>query len=58
MFSNECKRAKVKCIRLEEDDKCQRCNTMKVSCLIVPTAIQSAKDRDKERPKSKLDEYV
>ncbi|KAH9869970.1 hypothetical protein J1614_006891 [Plenodomus biglobosus] len=53
---NECKRTKVKCIRQEEDANCQRCTTMKTTCIVVPTAIQSAKDKDKEKHRTKIDE--
>ncbi|KAF2845910.1 hypothetical protein T440DRAFT_502092 [Plenodomus tracheiphilus IPT5] len=53
---NECKRTKVKCIRKEDDADCQRCTTMKTACVVVPTAIQSAKDKDKEKHKTKVDD--
>ncbi|KAF2026753.1 fungal-specific transcription factor domain-containing protein [Setomelanomma holmii] len=53
---NECKRCKVKCIRMEEDADCQRCATMKVACIVVPTAVQSAKEVNKDRRKSRSDE--
>jgi len=57
-LSNECKRTKVKCIRKEGDVACQRCTTMKFTCVVIPTAIQSAKDNDKEKLKTKLNECV
>ncbi|KAH7066733.1 fungal-specific transcription factor domain-containing protein [Paraphoma chrysanthemicola] len=53
---NECKRCKVKCIRMEEENDCQRCTTMKIACIVVPTAAQSAKEINKERRKSRGDE--
>lgn len=31
---------------------------MKVTCIIVPTATQTAKEKDKTREKSQVDEYV
>lgn len=46
--SNECKRAKVKCMKLEYDEKYQCCTTMKVLYLIVPSTFQSAKDKTKK----------
>ena len=53
---NQCKRSKSKCIRPNEGDaKCQRCALMKVACVVIPTANQAAKDRDKEKRKT-LDE--
>ncbi|KAL6707488.1 hypothetical protein ACN47E_004058 [Coniothyrium glycines] len=56
---NQCKRSKSKCIRLSESEsKCQRCTTMKVACIVVPTANQSAKDKDKEKRKSTVDESL
>ncbi len=54
--SNECKRCKVKCIRLEDNIDCQRCSTMNVACVIVPTATQNAKEKEKSREKSHVDE--
>lgn len=55
-ISNECKRCKVKCIRLDDNADCQRCSTMKVTCIIVPTATQTAKEKDKNKEKNHLDE--
>lgn len=54
--SNECKRCKVKCIRLNDDDDCQRCSSMKVACIVVPTATQSAKEKDKNKEKITTEE--
>ncbi|KAH9872307.1 hypothetical protein IAQ61_005142 [Plenodomus lingam] len=53
---NECKRTKVKCIRKEDDTTCQRCTTMKTPCIVVPSAIQSAKDKDKDKHRTKVDD--
>lgn len=55
-ISNECKRCKVKCIRLDDSVDCQRCSTMKVTCIVVPTATQTAKEKDKNKEKSHMDE--
>jgi hypothetical protein len=54
--SNECKRCKVKCIQLDESADCQRCSTMKVTCIVMPTATQTAKEKDKNKDKSHMDE--
>lgn len=54
--SNECKRAKVKCIMIENNATCQRCTTMKSSCVVIPTAMQSAKDKEREKHKTRIDE--
>lgn len=54
--SNECKRCKVKCIRIDDSVDCQRCSTMKVACIVVPTATQTAKEKDKNKEKSHMDE--
>lgn len=54
--SNECKRCKVKCIRADDDADCQRCSTMNVACVIVPTATQTAKEKDKNKEKNSMDE--
>ena len=53
--SNECKRCKVKCIRQEDDIDCQRCSTMNVTCVVVPTATQNAKESNKKRDNSAID---
>lgn len=55
-LSNECKRCKVKCIRLDDNANCQRCSTMNVACIVVPTATQTAKEKDKGKEKSYFDE--
>lgn len=54
--SNECKRCKVKCVRLDDSADCQRCSTMKVICIVVPTAIQTAKEKDRNKEKSHMEE--
>ncbi|KAH7113326.1 fungal-specific transcription factor domain-containing protein [Dendryphion nanum] len=54
MTSNECKRCKVKCVQLEDDADCQRCATLNISCIIVQTAVHSAKIKEKEKEKQKL----
>lgn len=56
LVSNECKRCKVKCIRLDNDVKCQRCTTMSVACIVIPTASQLGKEKDKDKQQSKLSE--
>lgn len=43
-------------MKLNGDPKCQRCTTMKVECVLIPTAAQSAKERHKENDKSKIAE--
>jgi hypothetical protein len=53
--SNECKRCKVKCIRQEDDINCQRCSTMNVTCVVVPTATQNAKESNKKRDNNTTD---
>ncbi|KAF2823943.1 hypothetical protein CC86DRAFT_238380, partial [Ophiobolus disseminans] len=45
---NECKRCKVKCIRIGEDVNCQRCSSMGLQCIIIPSAAQTAKEADKK----------
>jgi len=54
--SNECKRCKVKCIRMDDNANCQRCSTMNVACIVVPTATQTAKEKDKSKDKNNIDE--
>ncbi|KAH7380041.1 hypothetical protein BKA66DRAFT_571122 [Pyrenochaeta sp. MPI-SDFR-AT-0127] len=44
---NDCKRCKVKCIRLNDDPVCQRCASMGAQCVIIPTATQMAKEKDR-----------
>jgi hypothetical protein len=56
IISNECKRCKIKCIRLDGDADCQRCTTVQVACVVVPTAAQSAKETNKEGLNSRSEE--
>lgn len=56
--SNECKRCKVKCIRIDEDPICQRCSSTGGQCVIAPSAAQAAKEVDKKTQAIKRDRYV
>ncbi|KAF1923189.1 uncharacterized protein M421DRAFT_328785 [Didymella exigua CBS 183.55] len=57
-ISNECKRCKVKCIQVDDSADCQRCSTMNVNCIVVPTATQTAKEKDKNKEKSHIDDSI
>ena len=57
IISNDCKRAKVRCIQLDDNPKCQRCTTMNVACVVVPTAAQTAKEKQKEKDRFRIDEW-
>ncbi|KAF1979577.1 hypothetical protein BU23DRAFT_576528 [Bimuria novae-zelandiae CBS 107.79] len=43
----ECKRCKVKCIRLDEGSDCQRCASLGASCIIMQSAARSANEKAK-----------
>ncbi|KAF2012904.1 hypothetical protein BU24DRAFT_494824 [Aaosphaeria arxii CBS 175.79] len=45
---NECKRGKIKCIRLEDDEDCQRCSATGAPCVISQSAAQ-----ERHHPKEK-----
>lgn len=40
---------------MEGEVDCQRCTTMKVGCVFVPTAAQTAKESNKEKQKADSD---
>lgn len=54
--SNECKRCKVKCIRVGDNIDCQRCSNAKVACIVIPTATQSAKEKDRNKVQNSPEE--
>ncbi|XPS75459.1 hypothetical protein M3J07_007536 [Ascochyta lentis] len=53
---NECKRCKVKCIRLDDHAVCQRCSAMNIACVVVPSATQTAKEKDKSKERNHTDD--
>ncbi|KAH6644473.1 fungal-specific transcription factor domain-containing protein [Boeremia exigua] len=53
---NECKRCKVKCIQIDDNTDCQRCSTMSIACIVIPTATQTAKEKEKGKEKSSIDD--
>ncbi|PSN71389.1 hypothetical protein BS50DRAFT_282037 [Corynespora cassiicola Philippines] len=44
---NQCKKGKIKCIRQEHENACQRCATMGAQCIIMPSSTQSNRKRDR-----------
>ncbi|PVH71446.1 hypothetical protein DL98DRAFT_660644 [Cadophora sp. DSE1049] len=45
---NECRRCKVKCIRIGDGENCQRCTAMHITC-VVHNTMQTMKDNPKEK---------